>query len=139
MKNKTQSLSSTRLLKLLLLGFIIFLALLCLYYGSSFAPSSRRSDAEDSDPLFGGDLFNHDFDNLHESRDLNLQVPESIPICDERYSELIPCLDRNLIYQLKLKLNLSLMEHYERHCPPPERRYNCLVPPPTGYKSFRSQ
>lgn len=51
-----------------------------------------------------------------------------------RFSELIPCLDRNLIYQLKLKLNLSLMEHYERHCPPPSRRYNCLIPPPVGYK-----
>lgn len=57
-----------------------------------------------------------------------------VQICDMRYSELIPCLDRNLIYQLKLKPNLSLMEHYERHCPPPERRYNCLVPPPKGYK-----
>lgn len=35
---------------------------------------------------------------------------------------------------MKLKLNLTLMEHYERHCPPPERRYNCLIPPPIGYK-----
>lgn len=35
---------------------------------------------------------------------------------------------------MKLKLNLSLMEHYERHCPPPQRRYNCLIPPPAGYK-----
>uniref|UniRef100_A0A6N2K4U6 Methyltransferase n=1 Tax=Salix viminalis TaxID=40686 RepID=A0A6N2K4U6_SALVM len=26
------------------------------------------------------------------------------------------------------------MEHYERHCPPPERRFNCLIPPPIGYK-----
>lgn len=51
-----------------------------------------------------------------------------------KYSELIPCLDRNLIYQLKIKVNLTLMEHYERHCPPPERRYNCLIPPPRGYK-----
>ena len=81
MKHKTHSLSSTRLLKLLLLGFIILLALLCLYYGSSFAPSSRRSDGEDSDPLFAGDLSNHDFDDLHEPRrDLSLQVPQSIPV-----------------------------------------------------------
>ncbi len=57
-----------------------------------------------------------------------------LQICDLRFSELIPCLDRNLIYQLKLKPNLALMEHYERHCPPQERRYNCLVPPPIGYK-----
>lgn len=59
-------------------------------------------------------------------------------VCDDRHSELIPCLDRNLIYQMRLKLDLSLMEHYERHCPLPERRYNCLIPPPAGYK-VRSQ
>lgn len=57
-----------------------------------------------------------------------------LQICDRKFSELIPCLDRNLIYQLKLKPNLAVMEHYERHCPPPERRYNCLIPPPVGYK-----
>ncbi|KAG6394893.1 hypothetical protein SASPL_145484 [Salvia splendens] len=37
-------------------------------------------------------------------------------------------------YQMRLKLDLSLMEHYERHCPLPERRFNCLIPPPPGYK-----
>ncbi|KAJ1260505.1 hypothetical protein BS78_10G237200 [Paspalum vaginatum] len=26
------------------------------------------------------------------------------------------------------------MEHYERHCPPPPRRLNCLIPPPIGYQ-----
>ncbi|CAM9000561.1 unnamed protein product [Rhodiola kirilowii] len=61
-------------------------------------------------------------------------TPKSYPVCDDRYSELIPCLNRDLIYQLRLKLDLSLMEHYERHCPPPERRFNCLIPPPPGYK-----
>lgn len=55
-------------------------------------------------------------------------------VCDDRHSELIPCLDRNLIYETRLKLDLSVMEHYERHCPVPERRYNCLIPPPPGYK-----
>jgi len=61
-------------------------------------------------------------------------------VCDDRLSELIPCLDRNLIYQTRLKLDLAVMEHYERHCPIPERRYNCLIPPPPGYKvTFHSQ
>ena len=55
-------------------------------------------------------------------------------VCDARHSELIPCLDRALHYQLRLRLNLSLMEHYERHCPPAPRRLNCLVPPPDGYQ-----
>lgn len=57
-----------------------------------------------------------------------------LKVCDDRHSELIPCLDRHLIYQLRMKLDLSVMEHYERHCPPAERRYNCLIPPPAGYK-----
>jgi SAM-dependent methyltransferase len=61
-------------------------------------------------------------------------LPKSFPVCDDRHSELIPCLDRNLIYQMRMKLDLSLMEHYERHCPPSERRFNCLIPPPRGYK-----
>ncbi|KAM0048241.1 putative S-adenosyl-L-methionine-dependent methyltransferase [Helianthus debilis subsp. tardiflorus] len=38
---------------------------------------------------------------------------------------------------MRLKLDLSLMEHYERHCPLPERRFNCLIPPPNGYKVQR--
>ncbi|XP_014513346.1 probable methyltransferase PMT8 isoform X1 [Vigna radiata var. radiata] len=59
---------------------------------------------------------------------------KSFPVCDDRHSELIPCLDRHLIYQMRMKLDLSVMEHYERHCPPAERRYNCLIPPPSGYK-----
>ncbi|KAK7345760.1 hypothetical protein VNO77_16371 [Canavalia gladiata] len=61
-------------------------------------------------------------------------IPKTIPVCDDRLSEIIPCLDRNLIYQTRLKLDLTLMEHYERHCPMPDRRYNCLIPPPPGYK-----
>lgn len=43
-------------------------------------------------------------------------------------------MDRGLHYQLRLRLNLSLMEHYERHCPPAPRRLNCLIPPPDGYQ-----
>lgn len=73
-------------------------------------------------------------EEVFEDIEHNSEIPRSLPVCDMRYSELIPCLDRNLIAQLKLKLNLSLMEHYERHCPPPNRRFNCLIPPPIGYK-----
>ena len=55
-------------------------------------------------------------------------------VCDARHLELIPCLDRRLHYQLRLRLNLSLMEHYECHCPPAPRRLNCLIPPLVGYQ-----
>ncbi|KAK6928397.1 putative S-adenosyl-L-methionine-dependent methyltransferase [Dillenia turbinata] len=138
MKHKSEIvvLHSTKLLKFALIGLIFLLGLICLYYGSSLAPNlSRRvdDDSDDgSDPVFGGNFVQ--YDDMVEDRDQFIEIPQTIPICDMKYSELIPCLDRNLIYQLKLKLNLTLMEHYERHCPPPERRYNCLIPPPVGYK-----
>ncbi|KAF5479705.1 hypothetical protein F2P56_000504 [Juglans regia] len=139
MKRKGELSSTSKLLKYVLVSLIALLGLVCLFYGSSVAPGSRRSDDEahgfdGNDPVFGGFVRNHDPEDLLEDQEHNPEVPKSIPICDLRFSELIPCLDRNLIYQLKLKPNLMLMEHYERHCPPQERRYNCLVPPPVGYK-----
>lgn len=139
MKQKNEQIHTTRLLTYLLIGLIGVLGLVCLYYGSSVAPGSRRYDDTDSrldgsDPVFGGFSRNRDLVDLLDEQGYYLEVPKSIPICDMKYSELIPCLDRNLIYQLKLKPNLTVMEHYERHCPPPERRYNCLIPPPKGYK-----
>nr|QTZ19414.1 putative methyltransferase PMT9 [Bixa orellana]QTZ19415.1 putative methyltransferase PMT9 [Bixa orellana] len=139
MKQKSEKMNTTKLLTYLLIGIIGFLGLVCLYYGSSFAPGLRRFDDaasryDGSDPLFDGFSGKRDLEEFLEDRENNPEVPKIIPICDIKYSELIPCLDRNLIYQLKLKPNLAVMEHYERHCPPPERRYNCLIPPPVGYK-----
>lgn len=143
MKNKVdngEAMHMTKLSKYILFGSIVFLGLICLYYGSAFAPGLPRANdvggTEDgTDPVFGGFVPKvNDIEDLLEDQENNPEVPKSIPMCDMRLSELIPCLDRNLIYQLKLKPNLTLMEHYERHCPPPERRYNCLVPPPVGYK-----
>uniref|UniRef100_A0A7N0T4S5 Methyltransferase n=1 Tax=Kalanchoe fedtschenkoi TaxID=63787 RepID=A0A7N0T4S5_KALFE len=110
--------SELRLLKYVLLAFIFIFALLSLYSWSSLAPGlprlSQPTPATTTQP--------------------QLIMLRTIPVCDMRLSELIPCLDRNLISQMKLKLNLSIMEHYERHCPPSQRRYNCLIPPPYGYK-----
>ncbi|KAH7532431.1 hypothetical protein FEM48_Zijuj04G0019100 [Ziziphus jujuba var. spinosa] len=136
MKHRSDLAPKAQLLKYCLIGLIACLGLVCLYYGSSSAPGSRRSDEEvsSSDGVFPGFVPHRDFDDLHEDQEHNPEVPKSIPVCDIKFSELIPCLDRNLIYQLKLKPNLTLMEHYERHCPPPDRRYNCLIPPPIGYK-----
>lgn len=138
-KQKSDTVRNRRFsFKYALIGLIVFLGLVCLYNGSLFAPRlpKARDFLEDvSDPVSGRFLRKHEeFDELLEDQEHNPEVPKSIPVCDLRYSELIPCLDRNLIYQLRLKPNLTLMEHYERHCPPPERRYNCLIPPPLGYK-----
>uniref|UniRef100_A0A0D9WTF4 Uncharacterized protein n=1 Tax=Leersia perrieri TaxID=77586 RepID=A0A0D9WTF4_9ORYZ len=106
----------------LLAAAVIALALLCLFYGAAFAPTLRSRRL----PL------QRRFE-LAQSLPADLAL-SSLPVCDARYSELIPCLDRGLHNQLRLRLNLTLMEHYERHCPPPPRCLNCLIPPPAGYR-----
>ncbi|KAL1564249.1 putative methyltransferase PMT9 [Salvia divinorum] len=137
MKLKGEAIRSGKLLKYAFMGLLVFLGLICLLYGSRFSGGLPRGDDsfDDAgvDPVTGR-FVKKDFDELFDDEELNPEVPKSIPVCDLRYSELIPCLDRNLIYQMRLKVNLSLMEHYERHCPPPERRFNCRIPPPAGYK-----
>eukprot|EP00850_Spirogloea_muscicola_P022262 SM000285S10791 [mRNA] locus=s285:75247:79910:+ [translate_table: standard] len=55
-------------------------------------------------------------------------------VCESQYEEITPCNDRSLQQELKLKINVRLGEHYERHCPPPDRRLKCLIPPPKNYK-----
>ncbi|KAJ9152833.1 hypothetical protein P3X46_026351 [Hevea brasiliensis] len=135
MKPKSEQLRTSKLITYLLIGLVVLLGLTCLYHGSSVAPGlSSRSERysfshEGTDPVIGGFSETRYLDDLFQEH-----IPHSIPICDVKYSELIPCLDRNLIYQMKLKPNLTLMEHYERHCPPQDRRFNCLIPPPIGYK-----
>ncbi|KAL9410887.1 hypothetical protein AB3S75_044626 [Citrus x aurantiifolia] len=118
----------------------IFIGFLYAYYGSSNRGSSALEYGKSlrklgSSYLGGEDDNDGKQDEASKFGDVEDDVvPKSFPVCDDRHSELIPCLDRNLIYQMRLKLDLSLMEHYERHCPPPERRFNCLIPPPSGYK-----
>ncbi|XP_058101590.1 probable methyltransferase PMT3 [Magnolia sinica] len=147
MRGRSDGVQKKRLVaSLCLVG--IFLAFLFVYYGSFFGSQHGGSAMDygktlrklgssylggDEDAELGGKQDDSSAKFGLEDGDDDL-VPKSFPVCDERHSELIPCLDRNLIYQLRLKLDLSLMEHYERHCPPPERRYNCLIPPPPGYK-----
>ncbi|KAL6532428.1 hypothetical protein OROGR_014398 [Orobanche gracilis] len=123
----------------------VFLVFLYVCFGSKNGGESAleygsRSLRKLGSSYLGGD---DDFDLDHKQDESSSKFgvddedgifPKSFPVCDDRHSELIPCLDRNLIYQMRLKLDLSLMEHYERHCPPPERRFNCLIPPPAGYK-----
>ncbi|KAI4970530.1 hypothetical protein ZWY2020_001444 [Hordeum vulgare] len=103
-----------------LAGAALALALLCLFHGAAFGPTLRHPRLR------------------HRAFQAQAPLPadlalSSLPVCDARHSELIPCLDRGLHHQLRLRLNLSLMEHYERHCPPAPRRLNCLIPPPDGY------
>lgn len=135
MRGRSDGGQKKRVIALVLVGAVL-LVFLYLYLGSS---NQGASAIEYGRKLgLGGDE-----DDTKQDENSSTYVlgegnkgftPKSFPVCDDRHSELIPCLDRNLIYQMRLKLDLSLMEHYERHCPPPERRFNCLIPPPPGYK-----
>ncbi|XP_060186986.1 probable methyltransferase PMT3 [Lycium barbarum] len=121
----------------------VLVVFLYMYFGSkssgeSALEYSSRSLRKLGSSYLGGD-DNSDLSSRQDEK-FGLEdgddgiIAKSFPVCDDRHSELIPCLDRHLIYQMRLKLDLSLMEHYERHCPLPERRFNCLIPPPPGYK-----
>ncbi|KAH0876582.1 hypothetical protein HID58_063976 [Brassica napus] len=116
----------------------LLLCFVYMYYGSSNQGASAleygRSLRKLGSSYLGGDDDDNKQDGSVTSEEDSLAVAKSFPVCDDRHSEIIPCLDRNFIYQSRLKLDLSLMEHYERHCPPPERKFNCLIPPPSGYK-----
>ncbi|CAI9099724.1 OLC1v1036586C1 [Oldenlandia corymbosa var. corymbosa] len=64
-----------------------------------------------------------------------LNIPETgINVCPLTFNEHIPCHNPTYINELLPKLDLSRKEELERHCPPPSRRFFCLVPPPANYK-----
>ncbi|RDX84014.1 putative methyltransferase PMT8, partial [Mucuna pruriens] len=120
-------------------GVAIFFGFLYVYHGPIFGSQNGGSSALEygskSLKKLGATYLGADDDADSSGFGLGDDiVPKSFPVCDDRHSELIPCLDRHHIYQMRLKLDLTLMEHYERHCPPAERRFNCLIPPPAGYK-----
>lgn len=67
------------------------------------------------------------------------RVPPSVPdtgmdVCPLQFNEYIPCHDPSYIKELLPKLNVTVREELMRHCPPPDRRLFCLVPPPKDYK-----
>ncbi|KAK7300754.1 hypothetical protein RJT34_11604 [Clitoria ternatea] len=53
-------------------------------------------------------------------------------MCPRSMSEHIPCLD-NAEAIRKLE-STERGERFERHCPEEEKRFNCLIPPPKGYR-----
>ncbi|XP_055813707.1 probable methyltransferase PMT3 [Solanum dulcamara] len=121
----------------------VFVVVLYFYFGSKSNGESALEYGSRSLRKLGSSYLGGDDDSdlsIKQDEKFGLEdgedgiVSKSFPVCDDRHSELIPCLDRHLIYQMRLKLDLTLMEHYERHCPLPERRFNCLIPPPAGYK-----
>eukprot|EP00249_Psilotum_nudum_P006933 c20167_g1_i2 orf=363-2150(+) len=64
-----------------------------------------------------------------------VNIPETgMNICPMERSEYVPCHDRSFIKKMVKNIDLSRKEDLERHCPPPESRPFCLVPPPRGYR-----
>ncbi|CAN1338267.1 Probable methyltransferase PMT7 [Linum perenne] len=55
-------------------------------------------------------------------------------VCPLKFNEYIPCHDIAYVHTLLPSLNLSRREELERHCPPPEKRLFCLIPPPEDYR-----
>lgn len=63
------------------------------------------------------------------------RIPEGgMNVCPQELAELVPCHNRSFSKTLSKSLNLERKEDLERHCPPPEKRPFCLVPPPRGYQ-----
>ncbi|BBN13222.1 protein MpPMT.5 [Marchantia polymorpha subsp. ruderalis] len=91
-------------------------------------------DKDDSDERTDNDDQDASAEDPKDEEGIDEVTLKTFPVCDSRYSELIPCLDQSLQKQLKMRLNHSLMEHFERHCPPPQQRLNCLIPPPPNYQ-----
>lgn len=86
MRQKSELVTTTKLLKYVLIGLIVFLGLICLYSGSSVAPGLRKpGDAVDdgADPVISRFVTRHDLDDLFDDQEHNPEVPKSIPVCNE--------------------------------------------------------
>lgn len=93
MNNKVdngEAMHMTKLSKYVLFGSIVFLGLICLYYGSAFAPGLPRANDVDgtedgTDPVFGGFVPKvNDIEDLLEDQENNPEVPKSIPVRNDR-------------------------------------------------------
>ncbi|XP_002978326.2 probable methyltransferase PMT3 [Selaginella moellendorffii] len=105
--------------------------------GISTAAVDEEEDgvASHSEEVEEDGIHSHKLADEEQSDDVvETTAVQSFLVCDEKFTEIIPCLDRTMLAYLKNKPNYTLMEHYERHCPPADRRINCLVPPPANYK-----
>ena len=85
MRQKNEVINTSKLFKFLLIGLTVFLGLVCLYNGSSFAPRLPRADdplEDGADPVTGRFLPKRYYsDELPEDQERNPEVPRSIPVC----------------------------------------------------------
>ncbi|KDP26221.1 hypothetical protein JCGZ_22467 [Jatropha curcas] len=124
-------------------GQLIMVALLLMvgsfYFGTLFGNNGsiyiyNFSSSNSSSPSSSG---SYTFSNkiALANRRTPLVIPENgMNICPLKFNEHIPCHDATYVTTLLESLDLSRREELEKHCPPPEKRLFCLVPPPKDYK-----
>ncbi|GAB2221641.1 hypothetical protein Drorol1_Dr00012826 [Drosera rotundifolia] len=132
------------------LGQIVMLALLIMgvsfyagtLFGASNAPLlddlpetktiSNRSSNSNSNSSDGLIFFTNRISQSYR-RSSPVIPATGMDICPLEFNEYIPCHDASFVKKLP-ELDFSKKEELERHCPPPEKRLFCLVPPPKDYK-----
>ncbi|WJX64038.1 hypothetical protein P8452_48862 [Trifolium repens] len=92
---------------------------------------SNEFEIGEFDPDFVDDTVNKT--RVDDSNDELKFVVKRFALCSSNMSDYIPCLD-NVEAIGKLE-SVEKGERFERHCPVEEKRFNCLVPPPKGYRS----
>ncbi|KAK2430838.1 S-adenosyl-L-methionine-dependent methyltransferase superfamily protein [Trifolium repens] len=92
---------------------------------------SNEFEIGEFDPDFVDDSVNKT--RIDDSNDELKFVVKKFSLCSSNMSDYIPCLD-NVEVIGKLE-SVEKGERFERHCPVEEKRFNCLVPPPKGYRS----
>jgi hypothetical protein len=92
---------------------------------------SNEFEIGEFDPDFVDDSVNKT--QVDDSNDeLKFEV-KKFALCSSNMSDYIPCLDNaEAIGKLE---SVAKGERFERHCPVEEKRFNCLIPPPKGYRS----
>ncbi|KAK4839670.1 hypothetical protein QYF36_023878 [Acer negundo] len=121
------------LVSLLLMAGSFYLGTIFGNNASIFVSQNSSNSSSTSLPVSGTSTFKNKVALTY--RKAPLSIPESgMNVCPITYNEYIPCHDPKYVKTLLPVLDVSRREDLERHCPPPEKRLFCLVPPPADYK-----
>ncbi|XP_073104683.1 probable methyltransferase PMT7 [Elaeis guineensis] len=129
----------SRSVQLILVGLLLMIA--SFYAGTLFGPKpssvvvqpNHVTSSSSSSSSQGELQFKNRVALTYRTK--SIIIPESgVNVCPLEYNEYIPCHDRTYIKSILQNLDISRKEELESHCPPPEKRLFCLVPPPNDYK-----
>ncbi|XP_078432330.1 putative methyltransferase PMT17 [Wolffia australiana] len=122
------------------LTWVVGVSALCLFFyvlGALQPPSSSISNAV-SKPrcatAASSPTVDLDFAARHLPPATNDSFPDSgntlVPSCDVSFSEYTPCYDQ----KRSRRFERRMLIYRERHCPEPDEKLHCLIPPPPRYK-----